>query len=303
MNTQQRTSTRLAIAAICTALPGLASATPSYRITDLGALTPPWVEPGTETSWASDINNAGQVVGVSDSSSYPAARGFLWQSGNMLMLEGLPGESLAYGINNLGQVVGTVGNEETNPTQAFLWQYGSMIRLGEPHPPGEGIYSSANDIGDLGIAVGSNAGQPVAWWFGLMFGLGTLPGQPSAGAANAINGLGQVVGWSQVGGSTRAVLWEWGGSSIWANCPAGSAAAWPPTSICRGRWWATAMPRPECAPFFGSTAECRTSATSPAASITAGPTASIYSARWSAIATSRTGPAPCCGSRAWECAT
>jgi probable HAF family extracellular repeat protein len=84
---------------------------------------------GSDTnSWASGINDAGQVVGY----SYAAAGGnaFLWQNGIMTNLGELPGggdDSFALGINNAGQVVGS--SAATNGQSAFLWQNGVMTDL------------------------------------------------------------------------------------------------------------------------------------------------------------------------------
>lgn len=199
-----------AAATMLFALPCMAGQAPTYRITDLGALTPPWVEPGTETSSARAINNVGWVTGITGTSRYPSERAFSWRDGNMLLLEGLPGESFAYGINDFGWIVGTVGDEIANPYQAFLWYHGSMVRLGEPHPPGEGIYSTAYDVNNWGMVVGADAGRPVLWWLGLEMVLDALPGGLASGSARAVNDLGQVVGAVDSANGVRAVLWEHG---------------------------------------------------------------------------------------------
>src|SRR5262245_47152693 len=80
-----------------------------YVINDLGTL-------GGDSSEASAINNAGQVVGWSTNAS-GATRGFLYAGGATTDLGTLPGgtDSFATGINDLGQVVGYGGINEYGP--------------------------------------------------------------------------------------------------------------------------------------------------------------------------------------------
>jgi probable HAF family extracellular repeat protein len=106
---------------------------------DLGAL------PGAEHSQAEDINDAGQVVGISRTPT--GNRAFLWQNGVMTDLGTLPGanESYALGINNDGQVVGF------SDGRPFLWQDGVMTELGGL--PGAD-YNWPSKINGLGQVVG-----------------------------------------------------------------------------------------------------------------------------------------------------
>src|SRR4051812_43468965 len=70
-----------------------------YSVTELGTFA------GSTTSYASAINNAGQVVGFS---GFPLSHAFLYSNGQMQDLGTLPGgqNSYAYAINNVGQVTG-----------------------------------------------------------------------------------------------------------------------------------------------------------------------------------------------------
>jgi probable HAF family extracellular repeat protein len=81
-----------------------AAAEQQYTITDLGTL-------GGMRSYATAINNSGQVVGYADTSASnndEARHAFLYSGGTMSDLGALGGiGSRANGINDLGQVVGS----------------------------------------------------------------------------------------------------------------------------------------------------------------------------------------------------
>jgi probable HAF family extracellular repeat protein len=83
------------------------------RMIELGTL-------GGSTSVPLDINNAGQIVGVSDDPGqiYTA---FLWQDGTMTDIGGLAGPtgSYAYDINDRGQIAGVLHRRDES--RALLW--------------------------------------------------------------------------------------------------------------------------------------------------------------------------------------
>ena len=158
----------------------------AYTITDLGTL------PGGNASYATAINNTGQVVGNSYK-GHGTSQAFLYSNGQMQGLGTLPGntDSFATGINSAGQVVGNVGISSLgvlqNISQAFLYSNGTMQGLG--------TLNGASGINDAGQVVGSTSGSNHAFLYsnGKMQDLGTLPGGTSSGASG-INNAGQVVG-------------------------------------------------------------------------------------------------------------
>jgi probable HAF family extracellular repeat protein len=129
-------------------------------ITNLGTL------PGHNYSSAEDINDLGQVVGVSAPSGVNDGTAFLYSSNTGMISLGrlFPTDaySVAIGINNLGQVVGWSG---TNPNfysesgvgiRAFLYSDGVMQDLNNLIAPGSNfILTQAQGINDRGQIAGA----------------------------------------------------------------------------------------------------------------------------------------------------
>jgi len=177
---------------------------------------------GVTRSFASDINDAGQIVGQlidGDGHGY----GYVWQAGVITDIGTLDcggGSSSPNAVNNVGQVVGCAGCDEDGDGQRdvnhpFLWQDGQLVELGV----GDGDYGDAYDINDAGdvvgmIGFGDWARRAVLWRDGEIVDLGTpRPAEPRDWVfAVAINNSGQIVGrWdtytAEVGGEVP-FLWQ-----------------------------------------------------------------------------------------------
>ena len=167
-----------------------------YTITDLGTL-------GGYSSSASGINNAGQIVGTSNTST-GESHAFLYSDGQMQDLGTLGGPS-SYGnsINNAGQVVGRSQISTNSSYYPFLYSNGQMTNLGTLGPPyTAGSYATGiNDAGQIaGYAeTPSDPNYSVHAFLysnGQITDLSTLGGPSSYGGS--INNAGQVVGRSQI---------------------------------------------------------------------------------------------------------
>ncbi len=189
---------------------GLAHAAPvqaRWVLTDLGTLAG---EGGT--SFASGINNKGQVVGTSTTKD-GSSHAFLWEKGRMRDLGTLPGlraGSRAAAINDRGQIAGSGWATDPASSHAVLWENGTARDLGTLG--GKDSYATA--INNRGQVVGvseTKAGTRHAflWTDGKMRDLGAF--DPAA-----INDRGQVVGSGPTPGASswnrrwRARLWEKG---------------------------------------------------------------------------------------------
>jgi probable HAF family extracellular repeat protein len=185
----------------------------AYTITDLGTL-------GGHSSAATAINDAGQVVGESQTAE-GSLHPFLWERGVMTDLGTLPDATAgrAAAISAAGQVVGYV--QGPGPLErACLWEQGSLTDL---------WFGQALAINAAGQVVGTSVpssnydfylyrripqatGRPraVLWQQGELTDLGDLGGDFYT-TATGINTTGQVVGYGttglSTGGAWHAFLW------------------------------------------------------------------------------------------------
>jgi probable HAF family extracellular repeat protein len=188
---------------------------------------------GGYSSYATGVNNRGQVVGwaengVHDSTCDPSFqilqfRAAIWQpNGEMRELPPLPGDSTsaATAINDLGQVVGISGDcgvavGGVSAKHAVLWEHGVPVDLGNI---GGNAWNTPTAINNQGMIVGfANTAPGTARTYeafiwtkaGGMKSLGKIPGDLRS-TANGINEEGdKIVGLSRGGPYLfRAVLWQ-----------------------------------------------------------------------------------------------
>ncbi len=175
-------------------IPALAA---DWSIVDLGTLGK------MHSSWATDINSRGYVIGGNHYSNMDDYRGFLHDGLTMREIPTFGGCcSTAYGINDRGQVVGYSQTAGDTAYLAFLYEGTTMSSLGTLGGP----RSAATDINNSGQITGGSSPYPdqpnVTHAFlydgATMRDLGTLgSGDFPTSAARGINATGKVVGWTE----------------------------------------------------------------------------------------------------------
>ena len=201
-------------------------------VTHLGAL------PGGSFSTGLGINKSGQVVGFSEAGPPLADHAFLYSKGTMTDLDPIIGgynSSSANGINDNGLITGTVYNNYT-----FLYNSSAQAQAGvaagavtflpslSDPTNGSGIVSNA--INDSGFVTGyssATGGNSHAFLYDSVTGLLTdlTPTANVTSYGQGINGLGQVVGVTQVAGNSDAFLYS-GGKLTDLNAQIDPNAGW-----------------------------------------------------------------------------
>ncbi len=172
---------------------------------------------------ALSVNSHGQVVG---STLNRAAR---WDAGVLVPLATPSGyQSQATAINDGGVAVGQI-NSRAAVRQAVRWDSSgrAMTALPGLSSSGEGIATALNTTGQVAGASTNASGQThaVVWQGGRATDLGTLGGTRSS--AEAINDLGQTVGYSRLSDETVTHGFLWDGATLHdLGSPAGNSRAW-----------------------------------------------------------------------------
>jgi probable HAF family extracellular repeat protein len=172
---------------------------------DLGAL------PGRDSSEANAINDAGQIVGISEVPA-PLLRhhAFRYSGGVMTDLGTLPGgeESRAFGINAAGNIVGDSALSGISNRHAVLFSGGTVVDLGtlaNGESFAKGINSAGVVVGLSDVATGGRHG--FIYQGGKMIDLNTLvPAGVVIKSATAINSAGQIAATGTVNGSNDHAL-------------------------------------------------------------------------------------------------
>jgi probable HAF family extracellular repeat protein len=179
----------------------------------LTELKPLGASGGSNMSLAYGINYVGQVAGDGTSTQNDGYHATTWNGAAPTDLGPLPGGMsgsgyFAFAINTIGQTVGLTNGFPGGP-QATIWNGTFPSAL--PTPSGL-ISSQAAAINTAGQAVGQAGNtdtHAIIWNGGVPTDLNALSG--NAGAALAINNLGQVVGNSYpsgVSGLAHATIWN-----------------------------------------------------------------------------------------------
>lgn len=175
-----------------------------YSLTDLGDLPG-----GLDRSIAHAINNAGEIVGRSESGA--GERAFHWTAAQGMVSLGTLGDtSWACAISDSGFAAGL--SQTPSGTRAFRWDASrGMTDLGVPpgfdHAEAWGVNASGTVAGFCRQFTTTRA---FVWdaATGQMEDLGDMVGGAGIAEARAINDNGFVVGWASAATGERAFLWD-----------------------------------------------------------------------------------------------
>lgn len=174
--------------------------------------------PGLPYAGARGVNNDGDVVGTSSTTSNLfdfTSQPWLWRNGQLLDLDPFNqgAGSWARGINSAGTVVGVIGPNGPSATRAFRYEAGNLSLV--PSIPGATCQiETATAINDEGVIVGvaapPGACSRQAAWVHSQGVTSVLPGLGgSDSAALGISNAGLVVGWSNLPSGVRhAAAWR-----------------------------------------------------------------------------------------------
>ena len=186
--------------------------TQSQGLQDLGTL-------GGPDAFATNINEHGQIFGVSYTSdvpnpltTIPPFDAFLYEKGKMTDIpNGFGGTQVnPLGANNRGELIGNASFADEQTSHPFLWSKGKWIDLGTFG----GTFGDPASINDAGVVTGHAATPDSAvhgflWKKGVLTDIGTVDGDDCS-AGFSINSANQIVGQSFAcdGSVAHAFLWE-----------------------------------------------------------------------------------------------
>jgi probable HAF family extracellular repeat protein len=112
------------------------------KMTDLGALR------GDNSSLGFDVNERGEVAGVSEKLGLEGTRGFLYSNGKMINVGTFGGDTIATGLNDVGVVVGW-SFRRSGEARGFISYRGKIVDLNRLVDRHSGwVVRSARDIND-----------------------------------------------------------------------------------------------------------------------------------------------------------
>ncbi|MCB0824780.1 MAG: PEP-CTERM sorting domain-containing protein [Armatimonadetes bacterium] len=182
-------------------------------ITDLGVL------PGNHiTSFATGVNNLGEVTGVSQESSFSKRNGFYWSSSTGMVSIGSASTTInfsqASSINASGHIAGSsiASTGFGNTNVAVKWDPISGMQVLTSMAGEESSFAwKINDSGQIAgenVVGGINQGF---FWDSTMGKqrIGSLAGANGSSSVSDMNNLGEIVGGSQnSSGGTEAYIWD-----------------------------------------------------------------------------------------------
>ncbi len=194
-------------------------------------------------AWA--INRAGAIAGVSRNATDSTSQATLWVPGeaprNLGSLQDGEQYSQAYALNDRLEVVGSSVRGKASPTSStdlyrpFHWHEGEMTELPLLAYAPEWMHGEAKGINNCGDIVGyvarlhnspTSGGAAVLWREGQVYELNTLI-PPASGwllqSAEAINERGDIVGYGNFAGSTRAYLLRFRSELLSGHADVGAA--------------------------------------------------------------------------------
>jgi MYXO-CTERM domain-containing protein len=159
-----------------------------------GGVATPIADDTFKFAIATQINDAGVVIGRGDRWDTDAHHAFMYAGGvttDLGALDATTDYSEAFGINNYGDIVGT-SLDGSSVYHAVLYSHGTMHDLGSFDG-----FAEAYDINNLGRVVGNGANAGFLYADGSMFDLNALlvgAGGWRVTRADAINDAGQIIG-------------------------------------------------------------------------------------------------------------